>query len=111
MIKVQLKRLILEEIKEIYKNNVGGKCKKYGKDIPHYCYIPLLIEKEEGNVISCCWFFIERMNEIVFIPSKNHYVNLEAYEEKRSRISNNIYLLNNVVEVYVGNYFKEKNRR
>ncbi|CAL7878267.1 hypothetical protein FUSNEC_GEN_10705_08290 [Fusobacterium necrophorum subsp. funduliforme] len=45
---MKLKRVTVQELREIYKNNKGAPCKRY-LEISHYCNVPLIVKKTSKN--------------------------------------------------------------
>lgn len=85
----ELKRMSKDELWTIYKKNIGKKCPYI--DVNHYCTVPLLIIKQEKEIVTQKWG-INFKDELILNFEENDYVDLNLYEQGKSFCSN-IYLI------------------
>lgn len=85
----ELKRQSKDELWTIYKKNIGKKC--HYIDVNHYCTVPLLIIKQEKEIVTQKWG-INFKDELILNFKENDYVNLNLYEQGKSFCSD-IYLI------------------
>lgn len=101
---MKLKRVTVQELREIYKNNKGAPCKRY-LEISHYCNVPLIVKKRQKTILTLSWFLKDTEDdfELIYKASTNDYCNLNKYEEGESYISD-IYVFDEQIhEIYKGN--------
>lgn len=85
----ELKRMSKDELWAIYKENIGKKC--HYIDVNHYCTVPLLIIKQEKEIVTQKWG-INFKDELILNFKENDYVDLNLYETEKSFCSD-IYLI------------------
>lgn len=85
----ELKRMSKDELWTIYKENIGKKC--HYIDVNHYCTVPLLIIKQEKEIVTQKWG-INFKDELILNFKENDYVDLNLYENGKSFCSD-IYLI------------------
>ncbi len=83
-----IKQISIQELKEIYRKNINAVCKKYGNDVKHYCFVPILIKTKTSNYLTINWF-INGNNELIIKPSKNIFMPLVNKNDKQVYIYGN----------------------
>lgn len=88
---INLKRVSSEYLRNLYKNSNKIKNSRKYKNIKYYCTEPIIIKRDKEVYVSKEWF-VNSHDELIYIPEKNRYFNLEMYDNNESFV-NNVYII------------------